>query len=354
MHYLERAIREAIAALGHLVWKLPSKYSTPLASLLTEFPLLLAKPKGLEAIVSYVETEKQAITGNYSDIAIVIQGPTSDPRVASNVLESVALYRRLFTGAQIVVSTWDDSCLDLAQMHDSVKVLLLKDPGPSHPSNIRRQQHSTWAAMSCAAELGCSFALKTRVDHRIYSPSSLNYLASLLAMAEDPRSLCVSSYGSGRFRLYGFTEQLQFGRVSALLDFWEGDPSWVQGAIGNESDLEYSNLKFLGQMVHETLLNVRYLGRIGFNVRWDWANNLDALKRYFPIADSFALEHVQLGRTRSVYDHVYPWNSGRVNKIEQHLQLADWLCVIAGLSFTPPPTDEEMIDAMKVAATFAT
>ena len=348
MRWIERALRNFLKSVCSAIWILPNRFAVPLANILVEVPKFISEPKGYDAVVSYLPLMHSTSGTSAQNTAIIVQGPIEDSLAEARVLTTVEHYQGLFPGVTVVVSTWSGAKVDLLKEVAGLVLVESDDPGSSYPSNIVRQQVSTYAGIAKAAELGVSHVAKTRVDHRLTDPGALAYLHALLRVAKSADSICVSSYGSGRYRLFGFTEQLQFGRTETLLEYWRGKPDIPQvcklhGATDNTPSLE-----LLGSVVHETLLNVRYLERCGFKVEWTWASNLKALKSYFAIADSSSLGHLQLGRTRTVYNHVYPWNDKITNQIENHLQTSDWLALVEGLDSIGEPDNDLLLRAMKV------
>lgn len=352
MHRFEKALRGGLRFLVYGVSKLPNKISTPILASLADLPTWIGKASGMTAATTYWPSPFKGTPERHnskSDFGILIQGPIGNGASVRQVFETIRLYQELFPLSPIVVSTWESSRALLEnQIFDSeVHLVFSSDPGPSFPSNINRQSVSAYAGLKALENIGCDFALKTRVDHRVSSPSALVYLKAVWSLFPNPNRIIASSYGSGKFRLYGWTEQLQFGRTAALLLYWEGLPTETPHASGPVT-VESSALARLGLAVHESRLNVRYLARQGISAKWDWADHLSAFAGYFGIADSHELRHIQLGRDKTVLDHVYPWNSDFTNLYERHSTFAEWLLYCHGTFELRPPTNELLIAAMKV------
>lgn len=352
MHPFESAGRRLLSAAVRNVVRLPRKLSTPAAQLLTEIPTLIASESGLAATTSYWEPGLADNFGAYApkfSIGILIQGPISTKSTLAQVIETATQYRRLFGDINLVVSTWRSSegLIKNSTLSDLADVVFSEDPGPSFPTNLNRQTVSTYAGLCRLKEKGVEYALKTRTDHRVTSSQALAYLEYLWTRQPNDIRIVVSSYGSGKFRLYGWTEQLQFAKIDALIKFWTGNPIETMHNVAL-ADQQASRLAKLGLAVHETRMNVRYLNSLGIEAKWTWPDNLQILNAVFGIADSHTLKHVQLGRHTSVLDHVYPWNSPGVNKIEQHTSAADWLLSLAEYVDASSPSHEELTAAMKV------
>ena len=351
MHKLEAVLRKCLSRTIEFTDRLPARYGVPLLNVLLDIPEFAAKGKGFTAVTSYWDLSSP-LSGDAGclDVGILIQGPVASVDKALEVEETVRLYRALFGDIPIVVSTWDSSISMLSRtaLSEMCQIVYSEDPGNSFPTNIDRQAKSTSAGLARLAEIGCTFSLKSRVDHRIYAANSLKYLRSIWGLIPNEDRIVVSSYGTGKYRVYGATEQLQFGKIETLQKYWDGTPSKESHDVITGPNGLSSALSFQSLAVHETRLNVRYLSRIGRQVSWTWLDHLEALKDTFAIADSLCLKHVQLGRPRSVLDHVYPWNSPKVNRIEEHLSFGDWLCLISSSNDVEAPGSFVLLEALKV------
>ncbi len=352
MHRFEKVLRSGLKLVVDGFSKLPNKISTPILASLSDFPTWIGKARGLTAATTYWPSPLEDATERYnsdSSIGILIQGPIGDAPSVQQVFETIRIYKELFPLSPIVVSTWESSRALLEQhvLDSNVHLVFSSDPGSSFPSNINRQSVSASAGLKILETIGCEFALKTRVDHRVLSPSALMYLKAAWSLFPNPNRIIASSYGSGKFRLYGWTEQLQFGRTAALSLYWEGLPTETPH-VTVSANPERSALARLGLAVHESRLNVRYMARQGISAKWDWADHLSMFTRYFGIADSHELRHIQLGRDKTVLDHVYPWNNDFTNLYERHSTFAEWLLYCQGAFEVRPPTNVLLLAAMKV------
>ena len=348
MHRLEKVVRKFATLATRSLWSLPKSWAIPLAGVITELPASIARAKNLDALVVYFKPGPTLDNFDYHDCALVIQGPIQSSRMARDLKSTLDLYRELYPGIKLVLSTWDNQPHFPDLISEDIEMVVSEDPGFSYPTNLLRQQVSTLAGLNRAREIGTSFAIKTRVDHRITAPHAINYLRTVSELQTNPKFVGSASYGSGLYRLYGQTEQLQFGSLDNLLDYWSTDPLKSLHPIQSDSIQSELSLSELALAVHECRLNVNYLLKLGFPVQWTWDNHLWALREHFVICDSTELGLVLLGRTRNVRDHVYPWNEVGQNNIEQHLSLADWLIARKGLPFAKVPDRQILRDAMKV------
>lgn len=352
MHTLEIALRNAIRSSLKCLSKLPPRLATPILSSLGDIPHWIAGNRDMVAATTYWTNPLSDPVEQYSSsqvVGILLQGPIADTKSLTQLAATIKIYNHLFPLSPIVVSTWESSraLLEGYSFSEQTCFVFSTDPGPSFPSNINRQAVSTSAGLEVFTRMGVEFTLKSRVDHRVNSPKALSYLLALWNLFPNPNRIVSSSYGSGKFRLFGWTEQLQFGQTAALRAYWQGQPSANVHSTDISNDAE-KHLAELALAVHESRLNVRYLERLDFQVKWDWQSHLQAFTDVFGIADSCELRHVQLGRERTVLDHVYPWNDDSTNAYEQHASFADWLLVKQGLEPVFKPSHELLKIAMKV------
>ncbi|MGC8668450.1 MAG: WavE lipopolysaccharide synthesis family protein [Chthonomonadales bacterium] len=103
------------------------------------------------------------------DISFVVQGPiVRSPHV--NTADVCASIRTHFSGAEIILSTWEGA--DVRGV-DCDQVVLSKDPGPlPFAQNTNRQIVSTWAGIEKATR---PMLMKTRTDLLFTSSSVLDY-----------------------------------------------------------------------------------------------------------------------------------------------------------------------------------
>jgi hypothetical protein len=352
MHSYEKALRIGLKLVIQGVTRLPNKLSTPILSALATVPHWIGLKRNLIGATTFWASPMNGVQERFEpqpSIGILIQGPLTDNESVRQVEKSIRIYKEIFPRSPIVVSTWDGSrsLVEQLVLDTDIHVVFSLDPGPSFPSNIDRQSVSTSAGLKELDKLGVEFALKTRADHRVSSPSALVYLKSVWSLFPNPNRIIASSYGSGRFRLYGWTEQLQFGKTAALLHYWDGLPTESPHEIAGAT-AESKALARLGLAVHESRLNVRYLARKGVIVKWNWEDHLSAFTGHFGIADSYELRHIQLGREKTVIDHVYPWNDDFTNLYERHATFGEWLIYCQGSVEVSTPMNALLVAAMKV------
>ena len=301
----------------------------------------------LEPIFGHADPE---IGKSIINFGIVIQGPINTVSELQQVQNTITHYAKTFTGMKIVLSTWHDSLRlaeDFARIVDFYEVRTL-DPGPSKPSNLQRQITSTHLGLEVLSGLGADFiAIKTRTDQRITNPISLQYMEQRLSSTSVPR-VWTTDFGTGRYRIYGLSDQLQFGYISEMKEFWHDDGLEQKiSRITGVENREPTDLHFLSIGVHEILLVCDYLIRIGHIPNWTWDDYVFCLNNYFGIVSSETIGVVSLSRLRNPIDHVLPGMPKYELEINRHLSEVEWELMCSG-SQLPMPSSKLLVAAMKV------
>ncbi len=117
-----------------------------------------------------------------NDTAIVIQGPLIEEDDFTE--NSVKLYRTLFPGSKIIVSTWDTEDNEKCQKCrlNGAEIVLSKMPENVGAINVNCQIVSSRAGIERAKELGSKYVLKIRSDQRITRSSALELLKNSLRL----------------------------------------------------------------------------------------------------------------------------------------------------------------------------
>lgn len=120
------------------------------------------------------------------EFAIILQGLVE--MRDEFTFETIKLYKKLFPGSIIIVSTWDYTDLSLIHKMESwgCEVVLNKDIPICGLDNVNYQICTTLAGLRRAKELGAKFALKNRSDLRIYREFAFEYLKSLVEINSLP------------------------------------------------------------------------------------------------------------------------------------------------------------------------
>ena len=172
----------------------------------------------------------RAVNRSNSDIGILIQGPVNN--IGNQLGKTVELYREMWPGAHVIVSTWKSSDPGIVKNLKTLgaEVVLSDEPDMPGPSNANYQVTSTLAGIKKLQDLGASNCLKTRVDQVLHNSRSLNLLRTLSNDYED--RLITTDFNSFLFRLFSANDQLMFGKTSLLEEFWiaSKDLEWQSDA----------------------------------------------------------------------------------------------------------------------------
>lgn len=160
-----------------------------------------------------------------ASIGLVMQGP-----VLADVTPMVlAANRRNFPFARLVLSTWSDTPEDELALCRPYVDEIVTSPRPAQPGliNAMLQRDSTQAGMLALSRRGITYAFKTRTDQSITGDYALEPLLELVqtpidgADAGRRQRIAFCGPASWRFIPFHLTDQLQFGRVADLLEFWD-------------------------------------------------------------------------------------------------------------------------------------
>ena len=298
-------------------------------------------------------TEHLPSPSDTSSIAILIQGPVVSSKTWNQLVETCSLYRTFFPHSEILLSTWlghfnGEAEARLASL--GVHTVRSADPGGSFLTNALRQQTSTlagldWIDSSTSAE----YVLKTRVDQRLLSSTVPHSLLELTSLSENRHKVFGSSYGTGALRIYGLTDQLQFGNLDVLREYWSKDSLKVErDSLVSAAPLELrEHARKALDHAPEILLNSSFLSRRGWKLEWTWADNLKAFDDNFGILDSQDLMHVHLQKKTNRADHVTFATPFDQRPIERHLNEATFKAYLS-LKDTWSPSLDEIVSAFKI------
>ena len=199
-----------------------------------------------------------------ASVGIMVQGPVL-PNITSRVLFA---NRCKFPFAKLVLSTWNGTPPESIAECEPYVDEIVKSPVPSHPgtSNGVMQRDSTLAGLAVLARLGVRYAFKTRTDQSIVGDGDMNQLLELVRLpiwGNDSRrreriAFCTTI--SWKFIPFHLTDQLQFGRLDDLLEFWNTRDDSILGTMVFESSLPAN---FLAMSMTESNITRCYLRRIG-------------------------------------------------------------------------------------------
>lgn len=261
-----------------------------------------------------------------ADFAIVIQGPLLHE--SNFTLESVRLYRRLYPYAGIIVSTWEEEPDTAIIAFEQAGAIVLRNakPSKSGPSNINMQICSALAGIRYAEQQGYRYALKTRSDFRIYSPSFLVNALSLLDAfplhgnsRQKARLLAFSDIV--KYMPYCVPDKNMFGTVADMLDYWS--PPYDE-----RTDSPPDALMDLARFgVAESYLLCNYMKVLGRRIEWTQSDSWAIFRDHFVFMDQSAAD---------IYWHKYQrqreyrWKSYDQSTTFQEFGFFDWLRIYQG------------------------
>lgn len=224
--------------------------------------------------------------------AIIIQG--SLLKENNFTLETIRLYKKIFFGANIIVSTWDTEEPTYIEKikKENIDVILNTEPEISGPSHINYQLKSTSAGVRRAKELSVEYVLKTRTDQRIYGINALDYFYNLLKTFppktgyKQKERIIGASLNTFKYRLYDLSDMVVFGNLEDMELFWsvapdirpyKDNPDLTQG--------EFSRLR-----ICEMYLTSEFLKNIGRELKWTLKDSWQATADHFIVVDQASLD----------------------------------------------------------------
>jgi hypothetical protein len=223
-----------------------------------------------------------------ASIGLVVQGPV----MAQLTPMSLAATRRKFPFATLVLSTWDNTSPALLSACAPYVDEIVTSPVPSQPGvlNAIMQRDTTLAGLVALEKRGVQYAFKTRSDQSIVGPVDMDQLLQLARYPIDGdesgrERILFCPYMSQRFKLFHLTDQLQFGRLADLLEFWRCRDDSILGPMMTPSPAPFTHLALVNA---EGAIMRCYLRRIDV----DYELTLASYWKIF--ADRFALMPPQI------------------------------------------------------------
>lgn len=266
---------------------------------------------------------------NIDDVAIVIQGVLT--LKDEYTLETVKLYKQLFGGAKIIVSTWDysDPCVVDLIRNEGCDVILNKAFKPSGFGNVNYQICTSLAGIRKAKELGAKYTIKTRTDQRVCKKTALSFLKNLVNTfdVKDDRNLIglngriVALSGSLLLPLY-FTDYFYFGYTEDMeklfdIPYEPRDIPSSQKYYGKTYGWKFSADKFYVDIPAEVYIISQFLQKymsIEYTVNFYW----DIIKKYF-----ITIDYEDIGLLWPKYGYnLLPWDA-------EHNSLSTFMAILA-------------------------
>jgi hypothetical protein len=275
-------------------------------------------------------------------ITIVIQGPVLPQH--DFTLESIKIYQRLFPGVPIIVSTWDDTDPGVLAELSALGVVVVLSSTPAYRGygNVNFQIVSTVAGLRRARELGCTWAVKTRTDQRIHSPTSLGFLQSLLQTFPAPAALPSRIVVTGitrKYKLYHLSDMFHFGHVDSLLAYWDA-PHDTRRFAATEMSQDASSFKRISRVgVCESYLFRSFLGRLGECPADTLEDSWRMIAKYAIVIDRESLDLFwpKYRAAREYRDRTY-----RGIALSQEISFSEWLLFHTGV-FDRRPSDHDRL-----------
>jgi len=269
-----------------------------------------------------------------SKSAIMIQGPIDHTN--NFTLETIKIYKNLFTDMPLILSTWEDEEEDtIATIQDlGVEVIQSSKPessllGDSAWKNVDLQLISAKAGIRAALNHDVEYCLKTRTDQRFYRSDLINYFLNLIELfpinddSIQNQRIISSSFATAKYRVYGLTDMIMFGDINDLKNYWDVE-NYSKGIVKFiVDDSQYIPPIIAGTLVGaEVYLMSSYLKRIGVNLEWTLEHYWEMLRKHFLVCDSSSLDmYWNKYNKESEYQYARTYEQ----KTHRLIDFADWL-----------------------------
>lgn len=195
-----------------------------------------------------------------SDWALVLQGPVCIEQ--DFTLETIRLYKNMFPGSRIILSTWKGEYSEYIEQHivpENIKIVYSTKPSYAGPTNINFQIVSARAGIERAKALGATYAMKTRTDQRIYEKNSLEFITNTLtyfpaSARSGQQKRLAFVHGLPKFSPYQFADLCMGGHIDDMLEYWQV-PEVKEGEAS-------------AFFVSEVYLATSFLTKKGWNLNW--------------------------------------------------------------------------------------
>lgn len=252
-------------------------------------------------------TRHESLTSKLKKTGIVIQGQI----VEKITLKICKRYKELYPETKIVLSTWQNqNSSDLECIRNmGIEVLESAIPENAGPANVNLQIKSTLSGIVYCKSLQCEYILKNRSDVLLSSDSFLENFYTLISnFSELNNKIVIPSYNSFLFRLYSPSDQIQFGKLNDLEEFWNSPPV--------EKDTQ--DFRFA-----ESYLVRSYLTRSKREIKNTIEDSLLVLRDYFIVSDNESLGLVFNKGTRA--DVGNRWGRDGFPQMSSQVSFWSWL-----------------------------
>ncbi len=209
----------------------------------------------------------------YPKIGFVFQGPVDNERAARYLSDSLKKLTQFLDGANVVVSSWDESKKYLEEVRELAVVKTLPSP---EVGNHVKQVMTTHLGILELIDSGITHIAKVRVDQSLDWQRILSIAPKILDVYGDERIIFLSN-NSFKYRPFGLSDMFTFGSTSAMLNFWKFDES----AINELNKLNFGK-KFASWHNPEKMFFTE-----------SWLNLRYALKNEFKFSDSVYKDYLR-------------------------------------------------------------
>ncbi len=270
---------------------------------------------------------------NLPPFALVMQGPLL--RENDFTLESLALYRRTFPNAKLILSTWQNEDAAYLKKFRSLEIDIVQSPKPENPGqqNINYQLVSARAGMLRAAELGAHYAMKSRTDQRMYGiniqPQLMDMLAAfpLKRESKQRQRIIAASLATLRYRMYGVTDMTLFGHIDDMLLYWSA-PHTTHRVLPESNHNTWREVAM--ERICEVYLATEFLTAVGRKIEWTLADSWHAFADHFCIIDA---EHLDIYWPKYTRFRERRFLDYSVHRSRDLLTFPQWLQFYTGSAF---------------------
>ena len=266
------------------------------------------------------------------NFAIIIQGPIKDLYIF--LLETLNIYKKIFTNSIFIISTWDDEDVNKIKNLEDEKTFVIFNniPNPS-PFNIDHQTKSTFEALKFAKTKNVKYCIKTRADTRIYKNNLESLVVSLISLfpldtniSKIKSRIILPSLGTFKYRLFGISDIVMIGDTDDLMIYFDSEP-YYQGIkkYFNKDDIKFcKNVPYANHtpIVAEVFLCSRFIFKMENQIKWNLDFNWKIIRDYFCIIDNSMMD---------IFWYKYEWQyeyrhvRTYADTISRGLDFSEWL-----------------------------
>ncbi len=267
---------------------------------------------------------------SYSKVAIIIQGPLL--KRDNFTLNTVKIYKKIFSNYQIILSTWEDEDKNYIDEFKKENIEIILNKKPTYPgiANINYQITSTKSAIKKSEELKMNYILKTRTDTRIYNQNSIEFLINLLEtfpinlITNQTKRIAFPSLNTYKYRPYSVTDLVMFGTINDIIKYWDIELDTRKNVEVSKIIGEWSQSKFA-----EVYLSANYLKKIGKELQWTLADSWQTYAENFCVFNS---QDIDLYWHKYFRTHEHRRLNYNEMRNDRELTFSEWLNLYSGVN----------------------